>query len=100
MHVMACGIAIAVLPSNGGAQEADRLIVADHFRADSRSGRGGADVHRLISLDLLTVGRSTKIAERPQEHPFAEYGTMATHASHAHGERPSPMNVFEPPLPQ
>jgi Cu+-exporting ATPase len=52
-------VAIGVVPSRSGTQQADRLVMADHFGGDAASPRGRADIHGQNPLDLAIMGRFT-----------------------------------------
>ena len=56
VHIVLVISAITVPFAGGGLQKTDRLVMADHFRADARSRRSHADIHDRESLDFTTIG--------------------------------------------
>src|SRR5208282_1603413 len=66
MHLVIAVVSIAVLAPRSRPQETNGLVMADHFRAHPGSGGSSADIQVRNSLDLPTVGRSSKIGDALQ----------------------------------
>ena len=64
-------IAVVVGAPIGRTQQADRLVMADHFGGDSARGRRRADVHCTNPLDLPMMGRFIPSRHGTQP-PFAD----------------------------
>src|SRR5208282_5326244 len=59
-------VAVGVAAARRGAQQADRLVMADHLRMDAARRRRRADIHVENPLDLPMIGRFRPARNRRQ----------------------------------